>query len=126
MFEIEVINKILGSRGILNIEQFLNPTDICLIPFELMHNIETAANIVIDGIENNKRFMIHFDVDTDGCSSGAIMYRFLSNFTNKLNWTINEGKAHGLYDNCGEDEVFNDIDILIIVDSLNNNIEPYK
>lgn len=126
MFEVEIINTILESRGIIDKERFLNPSEQDLIPFEEMHNIDAARDIVAGGIENDKQFMVYFDTDTDGCTAGAIMYRYLKNFTDKIFWTINEGKAHGLTIDNEFDELFKNVDILIIVDSLNKDLEPYE
>ena len=114
----EIISTIFNNRGIDDIDNFLRPNKSGLIPFEKLHNIDKAFDIVSDGIDNNNSFLIFADVDVDGCTSGAIMYRYLYNFTNNINITINQGKEHGVkgYDikNCNAD-------IIIIVDSINEN-----
>ena len=114
----EIISTIFNNRGIDDIDNFLRPNKSGLIPFEKLHNIDKAFDIVSDGIDNNNSFLIFADVDVDGCTSGAIMYRYLYNFTNNINITINQGKEHGVkgYDikNCNAD-------IVIIVDSINEN-----
>ena len=109
----EIISAIFNNRGIDDIGSFLRPNENDLIPFEKLHNINKAFDIVSDSIDNNSNFLIFADVDVDGCTSGAIMYRYLYNFTNNIDITINQGKEHGVkgYDikNCNAD-------IVIIVD----------
>ncbi len=112
----EIISTIFERRGIDDFVEFLHPTADDLIPFEKLKNIDKAFEIVDNSIAKNKSFIVHADCDVDGCSSGAIMYRYIKNFTDKVEITINEGKKHGIEDfdveNC-------DADIIIIVDSIN-------
>ena len=68
----EIIDVILQDRGVADISALLYPDDECLIPFEEMKNIDRAAKIILDGIENNKKFLIYGDVDVDGCTANAI------------------------------------------------------
>ena len=112
----EIISTIFERRGIDDFVEFLHPTADDLIPFEKLKNIDKAFEIVDNGIAKNKSFIVHADCDVDGCSSGAVMYRYIRNFTDKIEITINEGKKHGIEDfdvaNCNAD-------IVIIVDSIN-------
>ncbi len=124
MYEQEIIETILHDRGINDTEHFLNPIPDDLLPPDSLTNIDKAKIIVEQGIKENKRFGVHFDADTDGISAGTIMCRYLKHYTGKVFPYINEGRAHGL---AGQDpEQFSDADILIIVDSLDNNIYQYK
>lgn len=114
----EIISTIFECRGIDDIDHFLRPNEKDLIPYEKLYNIDKAYNIISDGIDDNKSFWIVADVDVDGCTSGAIIYRYLYNFTHNINISINQGKEHGINDfdikNCTAD-------IVIIVDSINEN-----
>lgn len=101
----------------------MNPNIDDLIPFKDMKNINKAKDIFVDGINKKKRFTINFDVDTDGCTAGSIIYRYLREFTDKVDWTINIGKSHGL---LSQDlSQYEETDILIIVDSLDSTDEKY-
>ena len=124
MYEQEIINTILENRGINDVEHFLNPRKEDLLPLDSLMKIDDARQIVEKGLDNNKNFGIHWDVDTDGISSGAIMTRYLKHYTNNVYTYINNGKAHGL---IGQDITrFNNVDILIVVDSLDKDTSQYE
>lgn len=123
MYNEEIIDTIIKSRGIKDIDEFLNPTEKHLIPNTKLEYIKEARMIVEKGINEKKRFTIHFDTDLDGVSAGTVMYRYLKHYTDNVNYTINQGKEHGL---IGQNlEQFNDTDILIVVDSLDENTSAY-
>lgn len=124
MDHLEIIEALMKSRGIKDLKSFLNPTEDSMIPFEEMSGLEEGYQIILDTIENGGRFVVFFDVDTDGNTAGTIMTRYLRNFTDKINTYINEGKKHG-----AEDfplEMLDKNTTLIIVDSLNNDPDVYK
>ena len=122
MNRVEIIDGIFGQRK-LNLSSFLNPSINDVIGFEDMENIDRAYSIIDTGLKNNKSFLIYADVDVDGCTSAAIMYQYLKNYTNKLKIYINKGKSHGVkkfnIKNCKED-------IIIIVDSIDEPNEYLK
>ena len=120
----EIINAILDDRGIEDTKALLHPDDECLIPFEAMKNIDIAAQIILNGIENNKRFLVYADVDTDGCSANAIAVRWLREHTDNVVCYINQGKEHGIAKT--DKAVFENVDILWIVDSIEVNMYPYE
>ena len=124
MLNEEIIDTIFKSRGIFDKEHFLNPTEDDMLPLEDLERIDEAAKIVVDGILNGKKFMVYADVDADGITSGAIGIRYLRDMGAEVDWYINEGKKHGVTEEFLEH--IKDIDILIIVDSLNNNVDLYK
>ena len=124
MYEQEIVDIILENRGISDVEHFLNPQEDDLLPLDSLQRINEARQIIEYGLDNNKNFGVHWDVDTDGVSSGTIMTRYLMNYTDRVSSYINTGKAHGL---IGQDlEQFNDVDILIIVDSLDKDTTQYE
>lgn len=124
MLEDEIIETILEERGIDNPEEFFNPSEDSLLPLESLKNIHEAFLLTKNAIENKNSIGIHFDVDVDGITSGTIMTRYLRNFVENdlLSTCINNGKKHGLIDA----ELYKDVELLIIVDSLDNNIFAYK
>lgn len=111
----DIVNSIMQKREIDDITGFLNPNEDALIPYEKLLNIDKAWLKLSDALDNNKSFLVISDTDTDGCTAGAIMYRFLKHFTDRVKITINDGKEHGI-------ENFNmskcKADVVIIVDSI--------
>lgn len=110
----------LLNRDIIDIEE-LSETD-GLLPYSAMKNIEEATNIVLNGVKNNKKFLVYADVDCDGCTSCAIMYRYLKSYNADVEYTINKGKKHGIKDCELSVEQY---DIIIVVDSI-NEADVYK
>ena len=124
MYEEEIINTVMENRGIKDMEHFLNPAEDDLLPLEELHGIDEARQVIETGLDNNKNFGVHFDVDLDGVASGTIMTRYLKNYTDRVSPYINTGKAHGL---IGQDlKQFEKVDILIITDSLDKNTDQYE
>ena len=124
LFNEEIIEMIIENRGIQDIEHFLNPVKEDLLPLDDLKYIDKAKSIVEKGIKNNERILVVADTDLDGVSSGAIMYRYLHKYTDNIQWTINEGKAHGLLNQ--DIKRFMNTDILIVVDSLDKDNSLYK
>ena len=125
MYEEEIFDTILADRGIENKEEFLSPTEINLLPLSDLHNIDKAANRVKVALENDEKIAVLWDTDLDGISSGAIITRYLNNFTdNSIVSFIDDGKQHGLK---GQNlEKYKSFDLLIIVDSLDENVDQYR
>lgn len=124
MYEEEVFDVILNQRGIDNPKKFLNPSEADLLPLTDLYRIEEAFNRVDKAIRGHEKIAVLFDTDLDGTSSGAIITRYLRNFTNNIETYIDEGKQHGL---IGQDiKKFYELDLLIIVDSLDKNESQYK
>lgn len=124
MYEDEVFDVILEQRGITNPEHFFNPTEDDLLPLDSLLRIEDAFRRVDKAIKEDEKISILFDTDLDGTSSGAIITRYLKNFTSNIKTYIDEGRQHGL---IGQDiEKFHDVDLLIIVDSLDKDESQYK
>ena len=124
MYEDEIFNIILEQRGIKNIEEFLYPTEGNLLPLDSLYRIDEAYKRLHKAIEEDENIGILFDTDTDGVGAGAIMTRYLKNFTSNIHTFIDKGKQHGLAkQNLSQ---FKNLDLLIIVDSLDNNVSQYK
>lgn len=124
MYEDEVFEVILKQRGIADPEHFFNPTEDDLLPLDNLYRIDEAFDRLDKAIKEDEKIAILFDTDLDGTASGAIITRYLRNFTNNIETYIDEGKQHGL---IGQDiEKFFDVDLLIVVDSLDKNELQYK
>ena len=121
----EIVDQVLRGRGIKNVDEFLNPSASNLIDFKAFKNIDKAKDIVLNTLDSAGEFLIYGDVDTDGCSSAAIMYRYLKHFTNKIKIYLNVGKVHGITDDFDFDKQLSGINTVIVVDSMNDNPTKY-
>lgn len=120
-----IVETILKGRGIKDTSHFFSPVESDLLPFENLSNIQSARDIVLDGIKNDKSFTVLWDSDLDGNAGGCIITKHLLNYTNLVIPIINQGKVHGL---SGQNikNIIDITDILIAVDSLSNEHEYYK
>lgn len=124
MSDAEIIDAILESRGIEDIGSFLKPSEDALIPFEEMEGLEEAYQMIEDAITMGEKFCVHHDIDSDGASGGAIITRYLRARGADVKCVINKGKKHGVSD--FDLSLLDDIDVLIVVDSIDNDPEVYK
>jgi single-stranded-DNA-specific exonuclease len=149
----ETIAKI---RGIDDVERFLNPSQDELHDPYLIKNIEDASNRIIKAIMGKERILLSYDADADGLTSTSMMYRYLSNYTEHVDYIYNErNHGHGIHeqtrldflspeDTDENDEIINpekaermalnlsnldkieQSDLLIIIDSSSNDTKACK
>ncbi len=120
----EIIDNILESRNISDINAFLKPSEDDLIPFEELKNIHKAYEIIDNTVENDGNFLVYFDQDNDGICAGTIATKYLEAMDANVKTYIGQGKAHGLESLPLEE--LQDIDTLIIVDSINDDVQLYQ
>lgn len=120
----EIIDAILENRGIHDISSFLKPTEDDLVSFEEMIGLEEAHITIEDAIIMGEKFLVLADVDVDGASAGAIMTRYLRARGADVKCVINQGKEHGA--EHFDLKLLDDISVMIIVDSINNDPEIYR
>lgn len=94
------INSILKSKGISDIETFLNPTDKYLESELLLDNIEKARDKLVFYLNNNSKILIIVDPDVDGFTSAALIYQYIKRVkpSTYVDYMIHDGKQHGLDD----------------------------
>lgn len=124
MNDTEIINAVLENRQINNITEFLHPTEADLIPFEKLKGIEEAADIINRCADMDGNFLVYFDVDADGISAGTIATKYLQVMGANVKTHIGIGKVHGLK-NLPLDKL-EDVDVLIIVDSIDEDVRLYE
>ena len=109
----------LRSLGIDQIESFMGTPDYMdeLSP-RLLLNIGRCVQMLHQGFEQNKRFLLIVDCDVDGYTSSSIFYRYFKNIYPNANirWQLHEGKEHGL-EADKLDDIGDDIDYVIIPDA---------
>lgn len=119
----EIIDKVWRSRGIENHEAFLNPVGN-ILPSTELSNIEKAARTFYIMINMKAKFTVYADVDTDGCSSAAILYHYLTAHECECRVFINHKKEHGVKDYFFD--IYDESDCVIVVDSINNDMTEYE
>ena len=122
--DFEIIDSILYERGIDDVVGFLKPVESDMVSFDEMNGIEDAYRIIDDAVTMGERFLVLADVDADGCCSNAIITKYLRRCGADVECIINDGKKHGAED--FDLTLLNDIDVMIIVDSLNNSPDVYR
>ena len=124
------LENLLKERGIENVEEYLHPTerDLCN-PYDL-DNINEAANLLIEKLENkNSKICMIVDCDCDGYTSSAMLWNYIKEQYSEVNlsYKIHSGKQHGLEDMI--DVIENSegkIDLLILADSSSNDYEYHQ
>ena len=122
--DFEIIDAILETRGIEDVGSFLRPSIEDMIPFEEMKGLHDAYVMIDDAITMGENFLVLADVDADGCSSNAIITRYLRKCGADVKCIINDGKKHGASDL--DLALLDGVDVMIIVDSLDNDPNVYK
>lgn len=121
----EIIDSLLSSRNIEDIDSFLHPSEDDMLPLEKLHNIDKAAQLILDGVNDiDSTFLVYYDTDSDGCTAGSIATRYLEHLGANVFTHINEKKEHGIKN--FDTDLLDDVDIVWIVDSIQDSIEPYK
>jgi single-stranded-DNA-specific exonuclease len=140
-----VIEQIAKTRGIEDTERFLNPTEEELHDPYLIKNIEEASNRIIMAIANNERIVVAYDPDADGITATTIMRRYLSNYTQNIDYIYGErNDGHGIFEmlkvkdlneetqserikrNKENTDKIREADLLILIDSSSNDVEACK
>ena len=113
--------ELLQSRGIKDVNRFLNPDESCLQSWKDLYNIQKGVTLIF-ALPPTARVGLIVDCDVDGFTSAAIVYQYLIKYLPQLQFTfyIHDGKAHGLEEHWEEiqDENF---DLVIIPDAGSND-----
>lgn len=119
----EIFEKFWRERGIDNPEEFLSPDYYSIFPSNYLKNIDNAARVFLRNIQEHKNILVYADVDTDGCTSAAIIKGYIDRLNYESTVCINSGKVHGI--NFDTLEHYN-FDLLIVVDSINDDASVYN
>lgn len=90
--------RLLAQRGIASFEearQFFRPTlDDLHDPF-LMKDMDAAVNRLEKALQLDERILLYGDYDVDGTTSVALLYTFLSDFTQQLDYYLPDRDKEG-------------------------------
>jgi single-stranded-DNA-specific exonuclease len=117
----ESIARLLALRGVHSFEQakyFFRPNIKHLYDPFLMCDMRTAAERAAKAVRNNEKILIYGDYDVDGTTATALLYLFLSDFCNNVDYYVphrfNEG--YGLSPKGIRYAAETDVDLIISVD----------
>jgi single-stranded-DNA-specific exonuclease len=123
-FEQDYAKMLLTSRGVEDVDAFLNPTREHLQSPLNLKNIRTAAALYTRVVKAGGKVLIIVDSDNDGYTSAAIIYQYTKrlNPNCQVDYWLHEGKQHGLQDHIDKlmerDEAY---DLIILPDSSSND-----
>lgn len=129
-FDSNYLANLLRARGVVNVEDFLQPTDKYLLSPQLLDNINQGALWLEETLnKENSKILIVVDCDVDGFTSGAIIWNYIRMLApeQKMYFLLHEHKQHGLEDCCqmildGEA----DYDLIILPDSSSNDFKYHE
>ncbi|MCT4636756.1 MAG: single-stranded-DNA-specific exonuclease RecJ [Bacteroidales bacterium] len=113
--------KLLLQRGVKTFDQakaFFRPTLQDLHDPFLMQDMEVAVERIEKAITTNENIMIYGDYDVDGTTSVAMMYTFLSNYTENTSYYIPDRyeEGYGISYKGIEHAASNNITLIIALD----------
>lgn len=92
------LSKILVQRGIQTFDdakEFFRPSLSRLHDPFLMLNMDRAVNRLTDAVFNKEKILIYGDYDVDGTTSVSLMYLFLKEFSDQLEFYIPDRYTEG-------------------------------
>lgn len=92
-------------------------------PWEYLKNLDWATDKLYNHLKKQSHILVILDTDTDGITSGTIIYRYLTDLGANVDWFIGSGKIHGITQHYSPD--LSQYDLIIACDSLSNEYETY-
>jgi len=93
-----VISTLLIQRGIKTFDQardFFRPSIESLYDPFLMKDMDQAVSRLESALKNNEKMLVYGDYDVDGTTSVAMMYSFIRNYTEKVDYYIPDRYSEG-------------------------------
>lgn len=115
-----------GIRSKIEAEQFLKPSLQQLHDPFRMHGMMTALERIHAAIDNQERILIYGDYDVDGVTSVSLLYHFLSQYTEYLDFYIPDRykEGYGLSMEGIDYAAQNNVKLIITVDCGIKAIAP--
>jgi len=119
-----VVQKVLETRDIQDMEQFLNPNDSKDLNFWEVRNVMDGIRRLVGSIANKFKIGIVVDPDADGYTSASIMYQYLKRLDPdiEIDYYFHDAKTHGLTDKIISQVVKSNPGLLIVPDAGSNDI----
>ena len=115
------VASILLQRGITDYDsarKFFRPSLKHLHDPFLMQDMEQAVDLLYKKIQGNEKILIYGDYDVDGTTSVALVFRYLSHFTDKIEFYIPDrySEGYGVSDEGMAYAVTNEFGLIITLD----------
>ena len=129
-FQKDYLQNLLATRGVTDINKFLDPPIDCLQDPKWLWDIETGAQWLNQVLKKEDScILLVVDCDVDGFTSSAIIYNYIKQIkpNQKIEYILHEGKQHGLEDHM--DFILNcnrTFDLIILPDSSSNDYEKHE
>ncbi len=118
----DLVKKILAGRGIYSdadVKKFLNPSIKEYMPDpSVLMDMDVAARIIADSVQNHDKIAIYGDYDVDGITSTAIFVKYLRAIGADVIWHLptREGEGYGLNNEAIDEISAHGAKLLITVD----------
>ena len=104
----DLLKKILAGRNITDVDKFLCPSIKEYMPNpSVLMDMDVAATVISDAVQNNQKIAIYGDYDVDGITSTAIFVKYLRAVGADVIWHLptREGEGYGLNNDAIDDVV---------------------
>lgn len=127
----EVTARLLVNRGLTTKEErdaYLHPSFSCLPDPKLLKNAEAAAELIAEGIKQDKKFRIIGDYDVDGIMSVYILFRCMTAAGAKVDYRIPDRikDGYGLNEDMVQECIDSNVDIIVTCDNGIAAMEPIR
>ena len=127
----EVTARLLVNRGLTTKEErdaYLHPSFSCLPDPKLLKNAEAAAELIAEGIKQDKKFRIIGDYDVDGIMSVYILFRCMTAAGAKADYRIPDRikDGYGLNEDMVQECIDANVDIIVTCDNGIAAMEPIR
>ncbi len=117
----EYLSKILVQRGITDFDkakEFFRPSLSQLNDPFLMLNMDKAVNRLTEAVFSQEKILIYGDYDVDGTTSVSLVYLFLRNFTEHIEFYIPDRytEGYGISEKGINHAIESDVKLIIALD----------
>lgn len=128
----DLLSKVLASRGVVSdadVGKFLSPSIKEYMPDpSVLKDMDVAASLIADAVQNHKKIAIYGDYDVDGITSTAVFVKYLRALGIDVVWHLptREGEGYGLNNDAIAEIVKDNVDLMITVDCGISGIQEVK
>lgn len=135
-FKKDFLKNLLLDRNVIEddidfLNKFFNPTTENLLDYNLLDDIDKAADLIEYHIKNGNKIYLCVDSDADGFTSSIIFYSYIiKNYRDKypdftIEYHIPESKEHGLRTLMNDLRQEKKYDLIVLPDAGSNDLEEH-